>query len=685
MMNARAALGLMIGLAGLADLALAPHAAAQAAPRAEVDLVGEATDVDVRLRWTLPGGVLPDSPFVVERTDAAGATARFTVPAPLPAADATARGLIEAEAYAELVDTFTPDAALDEEARQEREFERAMLTLTTVRRPDWAEVLGMVFTDTTATPGTTYTYRVTTVADGAPVGLGDVEITAGDVTSLPVAAGLAAEVDEEGVSLRWELPEDGFLAAWRVLRTDPDGTTRDLTEGGLFISRQRDPETGETRLPDVFLRDTAVVANETYAYVVVGVNLFGRETPPSDTLTVFFPDPTPLEVPLLTAVDVRDRETDLFWLPPSDPRVAGIGVLRSQDPAVEGTLLTPDYLPATAGSWTDTTVTGGVSYYYSLVTVDERGRRFGPSPPWAARAINLSPPSAPANLEATPTEASLELRWEAPPEQDVHGYQVVLIRDARRVLVTPELVAGTTWALAVPPGTLDSMTLAVRAVNTSFVEGPLSDPVTAAILDTVPPAAPLLGRIRAGDGAVSLAWVPTTDPDVRGYRVRRSVQGEAPDGRPAPEPANFPLLRDGLTAEVTEFADSAVTPGLLHVYVVEAIDASGNVSPPSTPLAATPFRLAGPGAPRALEARLAGDEGVRLTWEAPASDGIMLYVVERANAQAEDRFVQVGDPQLAQRTVAVDPTGRADHSYRVRAIDTAGNVGPPSAVVTVRE
>jgi len=677
-------LALALGVSG------ATGALAQAGPRSVVDVVGEATETDVRLRWTLPGGVLPDSAFIVERTGGAAGAARFVVPAPLPASGVVARGLIEADAYDELIATFTPDPSLAADARQEREVERAMLTLTTVARGGWAEVLGMVLRDTTAVTGTTYTYRVTTSVGGSSVTVGEIEVTAGDVTPLPAPGSLEAQVDDEGVGLRWDLPDDGYLAAWRVRRADPDGTIRDLTEGGLFVSQRRDPDTGETVLPDVFLRDTTVAPNTTYAYVVVGLNLFGRETPPSDTLRVFFPDPVPLEVPIVTAVDVRDREIELFWPPPTDQRVAGIGVLRADDPALEGTLLTPDYLAPGTANWTDTTVTGGVSYYYSLVTVDAGGRRTGPGPPWAARAINLAPPSAPVNLRATPTGGSLELAWAPPPETDIRGYQLLLIRpvrpgdSARHVLVTPDLVEDTTWSFVIPPGTLDSLTLAVRASNTSFAKGPLSEPVTAAILDTVPPAAPLLERIQTGEGTVTLSWVPTTDRDVRGYRVRRSVQGDVPAGQPAPAPGDFPLTREDIDAEVSVFVDSAATPGLLHVYVVEAVDASGNVSAPSGPLAATPYRLAGPSAPRSLTARLA-DDGVALAWEPPTGDGIMFYVIERESPGRGGRFVQVDDPQLADATQALDPGGRPGHVYRVRAIDTAGNVGPPSEPAAITQ
>ena len=639
----------------------------------EVALLSEATETGVSLRWTLPDSELPDSVFAIERVDAAGDVRTFALPAPMPRAEAVGRGLVDDEEYTEIVATFTADETLTAEERESREFDRAMLTLMTVTRASLAEVLGTIYEDTTVTPGATYTYRVTTTVDGDPVVIGEDEVTAGDVAPLPVVGGLAADVDASGVHLRWELPEEGFIVGYKVYRADADGAEHDLAPDGMFVSRQEDPETGDLRLPDVFLQDSAVVANTTYEYTVAGVNVFGRETPRSEALSVLFPDPVPLEVPLVTAVDVRDRALELLWTAPRDDRVVGIGVLRYLDPLGEPTLLTPDLLPASATSFTDTRVTGGVSYYYSLVTVDEHGRQFGPGPPRAARAVNLTPPSAPSGLALTATETGLELRWDAPPEEDIAGYQVLIIRDDRQVLVTDDLVAGTAYTLDVPAGTLDAFTLAVRAVNTSFVEGPLSDPVSGRVIDVVPPDRPILSGIRAGDGEVSLAWAYTTDPDVAAYRVLRQVQGEA----------DFAVLRANLAPGDTLYADSAVTPGLLHVYTVEAVDASGNVSEPASPLAATPYRFTAPDAPRRVEARLLEEGGVEVRWEAPARPGIVLYVVERG--VSDGRFAQVSDPLLAGTTSWTDPTGRGGLSYRVFAIDGSGNQSEPSDVTLVRE
>jgi hypothetical protein len=487
---------------------------------------------------------------------------------------------------------------------------------------------------------------------------------------VPVPADLEGEADDSGIRLRWALAEGGFVVAYRVYREDPDGTERSLVPDGIFVASAPDPETGEPVVPDDLFLDVAVEPDATYRYRVTSLDLFGVESARSEAVAIFYPDPVPLEVPGITGVDVRDLELELFWGWPEDERVVGVGVVRALDPEAPPELLTPVPLPEGTTSWTDTGVQGGVHYYYGLVAYDAFGGVQGPGFLRATRAVNLTPPSAPTRLALGASEEALILSWDAPPEGDLQGYQVFLVReegDPTHVLVTERYVEATSYVLPVPPGTLDELTVVVRAVNTSFVEGPYSEPVSGRIVDTVPPAPPILDQIRADEGAVHLSWGFTSDPDVASYRVLRLVQGEE----------NFTLIRDALAPSETSVVDSEVVPGLQHVYTVEAVDASGNVSERAAPLAATPFRLTRPAAPGGVTVVPGQEGGVVVRWSAPAAgDAILFHVVERTTRSGA--WVQVGDPVLGNVTIFRDPGGGPGIGYRVYAIDTAGNRSDPS-------
>ncbi len=79
-----------------------------------------------------------------------------------------------------------------------------------------------------------------------------------------------------------------------------------------------------------------------------------------------------------------------------------------------------------------------------------------------------------------------------------------------------------------------------------------------------------------------------------------------------------------------------------------------------------------PAAPADLKAA-AGDEGVKLTWRAPADNvGIALYAVSRADA--DGKFVKVGQSHLGEYLDR--PAKPGSFSYRVLAVDFQDNVGP---------
>jgi hypothetical protein len=98
-------------------------------------------------------------------------------------------------------------------------------------------------------------------------------------------------------------------------------------------------------------------------------------------------------------------------------------------------------------------------------------------------------------------------------------------------------------------------------------------------VDVFPPARPAAPSAVAAEGAISLIWEPSPEPDVGGYLVLR---GEAGDATLAPL-TQTPVFE-------TSFRDTTVTPGVRYVYAVQAVDTRvplGNVSAPSAPVEET--------------------------------------------------------------------------------------------------
>jgi hypothetical protein len=105
-------------------------------------------------------------------------------------------------------------------------------------------------------------------------------------------------------------------------------------------------------------------------------------------------------------------------------------------------------------------------------------------------------------------------------------------------------------------------------------ESEVSAPVSITPKDVFPPAAPTGLTVVAGIGTVELAWDRNTDPDLRGYRVYRSVNG-----------SDFQRVAD--LVEVPAYSDHAIETGKRYRYAVTAIDQVGNESARSAPGEAT--------------------------------------------------------------------------------------------------
>ncbi len=103
--------------------------------------------------------------------------------------------------------------------------------------------------------------------------------------------------------------------------------------------------------------------------------------------------------------------------------------------------------------------------------------------------------------------------------------------------------------------------------------GPWSEAVSITPRDIFAPAVPAGLRAVATGPTVELSWEPNTEPDLKGYRVRRRQEGS--------EPA---VLTPELL-EAASYSDRDVTRGQQYSYQITAVDALGNESEPSEAIA----------------------------------------------------------------------------------------------------
>jgi chitodextrinase len=295
----------------------------------------------------------------------------------------------------------------------------------------------------------------------------------------------------------------------------------------------------------------------------------------------------------------------------------------------------------------------------------------------AVLSSDTQPPTAPSNLTATATSMSqVNLAWTA--STDNVGVTSYLVERCQGAGCTSFAQIGTSTgttfsATGLAPST--SYSFRVRASDAANNLSPYSNTASATTAaDMQAPTAPSgLTATAASATQINLSWTAATDNvGVTNYLVER-CQGASCTS----------FAQIGTSTAVT-FSDSGLTAQTSYSYRVRATDAAANLGPYSnTATASTPFvDTQPPTAPTNLAANGTSSSQASLSWTA-ATDNVAVtsYLIERCQGSGCSSFAQVatatgttfGDSGLAAQT---------SYSYRVRATDAAGNLGPYSNTAT---
>ncbi len=245
--------------------------------------------------------------------------------------------------------------------------------------------------------------------------------------------------------------------------------------------------------------------------------------------------------------------------------------------------LRPDTL-----SYTDTlTLTEPVRLRYALRYVNASGQRATFSNFLLVEpATRVSQPPALTSV-TNPNETAIVVRWQ-PPAANVDGstpvnllgYNVYRTNRAQTEPAQTPLNKGLVNANEFADQTFnfgEEYVYLVRAVSLGTggaqVESLNSNAVQIMPQDAFAPTAPTSITVAAAPGRLSLFWPANPERDVAGYNLYRATDPNLPK-------ANWTKLNRALY-ERTTYQDDAVEAGTRYYYYLTAVDAAGNVSPPS--------------------------------------------------------------------------------------------------------
>lgn len=186
---------------------------------------------------------------------------------------------------------------------------------------------------------------------------------------------------------------------------------------------------------------------------------------------------------------------------------------------------------------------------------------------------DMTPPSAPSGVTTTALSAtSVKVTWNAATDNTgVTGYYV--LRDGVVLVNTMDPVTLTYTDQSVVAGTSYSYTvIAYDANRNQSAPSAASNVTTPTLADTSAPSVP--GGVTAtavSASQINVSWNASTDTGGSGLKEYRVYRNEGLVG----------------TITGTSFGDAGLTAGTTYNYKVTAVDGAGNVSSPSSVVAAT--------------------------------------------------------------------------------------------------
>jgi chitodextrinase len=458
-----------------------------------------------------------------------------------------------------------------------------------------------------------------------------------DTTAPSAPTGLAASnVTTTSVSLSW------------TASTDSVGVTGyDVLNAGTVVGSSTTTSASVSNLSPGTTYALSVRAKDAAGNLSAATAISVTTLAPTDTA----PPSTPAN---LVASNVTSSSVALSWSASTD----NVGVVAYD--VYSGSTL--------AGSTASTSITIGnllpaTSYTFSIRARDKAGNVSQASSSVSKTTlpvVDVTPPSAPANLTWNVSDLTVTLSWGAATDDvGVAGYQLYygsfylgLFGDTSLALIG--FKAGTPYAFSVK---------AIDAAGNVSVSSNAVTVLLAAAQDTTPPAAPTnLTAVNVGTSSASLRWSASSD-DV-GVVVYQIYAGTSLVG-------TVPAATSGTV--------SSLASNTSYTFTVKAVDAAGNVSSASNTVLVTtrsPADSTPPSAPTQLVASNVSASSVVLSWNASSDDtAVTAYDVYNGSTLA-------GSTSMTSLAVSGLSPGTS-YGFTVKARDAAGNVSTAGTSLVV--
>ncbi|VAX20376.1 hypothetical protein MNBD_NITROSPINAE04-1479 [hydrothermal vent metagenome] len=371
------------------------------------------------------------------------------------------------------------------------------------------------------------------------------------------------------IEINWKLQTDPEIKAFYIYRSQ--------SADGQFIKAGEIRNADAVAFVDQHSEKHPVDDSTTYFYKVTTINIVGRESPESATVSAVSLGP-PKPPAGLSASSGSIRSSHIKWSPHDNAEVAGYRIYRSESKDGEYKLIADikghkavEYDDLNGGSKTTPKLEDSKTYYYSISTYSPYGSEGVKSDP--VSATTSDPPAIPAGFEGKGWQANkVPLKWEAHPDDNVRGYfiyrakaeegpflQIAKIKGREKT----SYVDGGESGLFAKKKELKSSNLyfyRIQAYNRVDAKSEMSEVIS--VMTRPVPAPP--ENIKTAENRpreIPISWRKKPDIKIKSYQIFRSDT----------ENGVFKKITE-VPADKSYFLDQELKDGKTYYYKIRAMD-----------------------------------------------------------------------------------------------------------------
>lgn len=533
----------------------------------------------------------------------------------------------------------------------------------------YSTFLGISYFDDQVEKGKAYQYKVVKIigSEEKLVGISNY-IVANNFTVEPPVKEVKVKVNVSKAEISWKPEDDRFYAVNIYRSSSLNRLATKINDNPVMISSTPD-QNGDVKIPEVLFVDDSLQENITYSYYLAGLDFFGKETAPSQTVIVSVDDVTPPPAPVNVKETIDNPKVNLVWDNPIAEDFAGTNIYRSTKSEGPFGRVNNAMLPSSSNSYVDETkISGG--YYYYVASVDTAGNEAA-SRKVFAEIYDITPPSKPQEFAAVADTGKVVLKWEMNPEPDLMGYLIYRTVDKNKkdnfVLLNADPVLSNQYIEKLPFNAKNKFLYRLIAIDSSYNKSEPSELVSVRMPDILPPSQPFIKEVREEEDKIIIEWIPNVDADLMGYHLFRAVGSDT---------AKFEQLNINLLPGSSfRYTDRLTEAGQQYFYSLQALDSTGNRSAISNIYSGSRMAVQAEGI-RITSAKASykkKTKDVQISWKSEEDNDFLGYVIYRKEGQESPLRPLTGMLRLNDHTDN-QVKGGFNYFYEIRAYSKSGAI-----------